>query len=479
MDVIIRAVAAASRFRSAAGGRSDWLLPAGVAAYVVVCTWGQPVPIPGRPVFAAAFAVLVALAVAVYRIRGIPASPTLFVMTFVCIASVLTDVIYAEHIHFPDLGIYLQAGRHLIHGQPVYTQVALTELPRDPTTLPFLYPPPTLLLFGTLAALPGGAAGILFVAMSVGAVLLAARRLGLRPPWSLAIVAWPPVLDGLVSGNVAVPLFAAFVLAPWVGSGLVVAPLFKPYNAIAALWLVRERRFRALATGIAVVIGLSVVALPFTGGFEAWISWLGAIGALTRSEANIPALYGVALARYLPFALVPLIGAPVVLAALRARWTDGLGRLGIATITAQSSIYPHGFIVALPALLTLRAAWFWVAMAALSITISTGPSLGPTLGWPGTWIPVVVVLVSWAVPGLRREAASVGEPWHPVGRTAFPWPDASGGGQLDDPLVAVRGASRAGGPKGPGGGKDDGGPHSSWVRDDPQADPEQHLVQPE
>jgi hypothetical protein len=52
----------------------------------------------------------------------------------------------STHRRFSDLGIYLLAGRHLIHGEPVYAGQALTVLPRDATTLPFLYPPPTLLL---------------------------------------------------------------------------------------------------------------------------------------------------------------------------------------------------------------------------------------------------------------------------------------------------------------------------------------------
>ena len=404
--------------------RAEWLLPAGVAAYLVICTWSQRVPIPGNPVFGLMLAVLTATALGVSVQRGLRPSPRLLLVILVCAACLLTDVIYVEHIRFTDLGIYLLAGHHLIHGDPVYAGQALIVMPRDATALPFLYPPPTLLLFAGLVAFPLHLGGILFVAASMAAVLLAARRLGVVAPWSLAVLAWPPVLDGLVSGNVSVPLFAVFVLAPWVGSGLVVAPLFKPYNAVAALWLFREHRFRAVLVGCAVVAGLCIVTLPLVGGPGAWLDWIGGLRAFAESEANIPALYGAALGRYAPVEIALVAGVAVTIGALRARGVEGLLRLGVATIVLQSSVYSHGFIVSLPALLSLRTAWFWVATAALSITISTGPSLGPDIGWPGTWIPIVLVLASWAVPSLRRDRSTLDDPYHPLGRVSMPWPGA-------------------------------------------------------
>jgi Glycosyltransferase family 87 len=297
-------------------------------------------------------------------------------------------------------------------------------MPRNATTLPFLYPPPTLLLFAVLARLPLHLGGILFVGASIAAVLLAARRLGLAAPWSLLVLAWPPVFDGIMSGNVSVPLFAMFVLAPWVGSGLVVAPLFKPYTAVAALWLLREHRIRAALIGCAVVAGLCILTLPLVGGPGAWLDWIGGLRAFAQSEANIPALYGVGLGRYAPFAIVLVVGVAVIICAIRVRGVEGLGRLGVATIVLQASVYSHGFIVSLPALLSLRSRWFWVATAALSITISTGPSLGSAIGWPGTWIAIVLVVASWAVPSLRRGASTLDDPYHPLGRVALPWPGA-------------------------------------------------------
>lgn len=413
-----------TRRRAAVFKRLSWLLPACVAVYLVVCTWSQPLALPGDPPFPLLLILISAAGVAAAAARKIRVGPLLVTVVLVCAASLLTDFFYFTHIHFSDLEIYLTAGRHVLDGQAVYKAAPLHAMPSSSARLPFLYPPPTLPFFAVLAALPFNLDVILFVIGSVAVVLVASRRLGLSLPWSLLVLAWPPLFDGIMSGNVSVPLFAVFVLAPWYGAGLVVSPLLKPYNAVAALWLVRERRFRAIVIGGAIVAALCLVTLPMVGGLRAWHDWIAGIRAFAQSAANVPVLYGMGLARYLPTLVALAIGAALVWIALLVRGREALARIGIATLVLQPSVYAHGYSVSLPALLSLRSAWFWAAAAPLSITISTGPSIAPGAGWPGAWISIVIVIASWVAPALRRDATCVDEPYHPLGRNLEAWPSA-------------------------------------------------------
>lgn len=397
-----------------------WIQPVAIGAYLVLTTWGQQVgPGAGVP-FRVVFPLVTALVVAVAATR-ISVGPLFVSVALVCTASALTDIAYVLNNHFTDLGIYLTAGRHLLDGQPVYQLTPLTAMPADYTTLPYLYPPPTIALFALLAALPGNLGGILFVAGSIGLLVAGLRMLGLSWAWSIALLLWPPILNGIMSGNVGIAAFALFALGPLFGAGLIIAPLFKSYNAIGSLWLLRERRVRPLVAGLAIVAVICLATLPFVGGPAAWRDWIDALGTFVRSENNVRQLHGIGLARfYLPGIGILAVGAIVTILALRAGGRQGLARLGTATIVAQPTLYIHGFIASLPAILELRSQWLWLAAAALSIA---GPRILPrSLEWPGPWIAIVVILASWALPAMRRVPSEPDEPYHPLGPTGEPWP---------------------------------------------------------
>ncbi len=63
----------------------------------------------------------------------------------------------------------------------------------------------------------------------------------------------------------------------------------------------------------------------------------------------------------------------------------------MATVVASPSLFSHGFLVALPALLGLRPMALWLA---LGIT-----SVAPGLAW---WLAILVVLVATVLPGLQK-----------------------------------------------------------------------------
>jgi hypothetical protein len=386
-------------------GPGGWAIVAILGSYILIATrtWNVPVG-PGfayGPAWIALVVVTVLLASLVAR-RLRPAAPSLRPVEAAAIlaltAMVLTDLTMTYQ-PLRDLGIYLRAGQHYLAGTPVYLQAPMTERPADLTNYPFLYPPLTLPVFGLLSLLPVSMAQALWLGCSLCLALLAFRILGLPPRWLPFVALWPPLFQGLWVGNVAVPALALFALGPWLGAGLVAGAVFKSYTGIAALWLVRERRWSQLSSGVAAIAVLALLTLPIVG-VSAWQAWIEGLRLYQISQENVPVLYGFGLPRFVPLWVFVALAAAAVLAALRATGREGLARLGTATIVASPSLWGHGLLMAVPSMLNLRALWLWLA-----IGITSAPD---GLQW---WCAIALIVASWFVPGLRRPAAAGGGPW--------------------------------------------------------------------
>jgi hypothetical protein len=390
---------------------AGWPLVAGLAAYVLFATrdWNVPEPgaLPFGPLWAAATAAVLGLWVALRR----PPTAVAAMAIGALVAMALTDVSYLATQGLRDLHLYLRAGERFAAGEPVYLDALFTERPDDLADYPFLYPPPTLPLFALLAALPRPLVDALWLAGSVAAAVATLRLFGLGWRWTAALLLWPPFFQGLQVGNVAVPLGLLFALAPWLGAGLVVAAVFKVYSGIAALWLVRERRLRAVAVGVAIVGGWSLLTLPLTG-VDRWAEWWRGLELFRDSQPLLADyLYGFGLPRYVPMVVAIGIAGMVVAASIRARELPGLARLGLATAVASPSLYAHGLIVALPAFLELRSTALWTVLAITSVA--------PGIGW---WAAIALGVAAWFMPLLRRTWEV--EPWHPLDAARRPWPEA-------------------------------------------------------
>jgi hypothetical protein len=392
-----------------------WLLVVAVGGYLAFedAPWRVPMPAgaPTVPILAGVvFLVALATILATGRLE-----PVVVLAAMAIVASLLFDATFFEGAAFRDLGIYLKAGLHFRLGQRVYLDGLVTSLPADPTSYPYLYPPPTLPLAAVLSLLPGWPVTLGWEAGLLAGALAGLRLLGLGWGWSAMLLAWPPFAQGLYVGNVSILVFFLFAAGPWIGGGLLVGGLFKPQGAIAGLWLVRERRWRAVALGLLILVGLVVVTLPLTGP-DQWRAWLDGLTWFSRSQPLVPrTFYGLALAEFVP-AVVALAAAVVVFGlALLGRGRAGLARLGVATVVGSPSLYAHGFTVALPALLDLRALAFWTAIALTSV--------------PGglTWFgALVIVVAAWFLPVLRRSAELRPEgedQLHPLAGQPGPWPD--------------------------------------------------------
>src|SRR6266540_2036864 len=251
------------------------------------------------------------------------------------VGMVLTDVTSFWSQGLRDWHLYLKAGMHFLEGGPVYIHALFTMRPDDLTNYPFLYPPLTLPGFALLSLPPRPVVDAAWLALSAGAAVWALRRFGVGWAWVALFLVWPPFEQGLYVGNVAIPLFGLFVAAPVFGAGLILSALFKLYSGIAALWLLLERRWRDVVIGV----GVLVLALPGRGGLER------------------------------------------------------LWRLGVATIATSPSLYSHGYVVAVPAILRLRAAALWLVMGITSVE--------PGVQW---FYALGLIVASWYVPALRRES---------------------------------------------------------------------------
>lgn len=390
-----------------AGGRSrpepaealGWLAVFGLVGYILVATYDWRIPDRNGTSFGPVWAGISLVGVGLARLVRGRWEPIAMLAVGTAAACLLTDLVQFNGQFLRDLGIYLRAGEHFAAGTPVYLTSILTEAPIDKTTYPFLYPPPTLPILALLAALPRPLIDAGWLIGSAAAAVAGLRLLGLSTRWALIALLWTPFFQGLYVGNVAVPAFALFAAAPWVGAGLLVAAAFKPYSGLAALWLVRERRFRPIVVGFVVLAGVSLATLPLVG-VGAWQDWIEGLRLYALSQPGLAALVAMGLATYLPGPL-PLIAAVAAVGwAWLARGRAGLARFGIATVVASPSLFSHGFLVALPAFLGLRPVALWLAIGITSVA--------PGLGW---WLAVALVVAASVVPALQR---SSGGPWSAV-----------------------------------------------------------------
>ena len=400
-----------------------WAVPAVLATYILAVTNNWNVPVGSGVAYwptwlGLTIAGLTAAVVAARLFRNAEPWPRpLEVAAIVAVAAMILTDLTMTYQPLRDLGIYLKAGHHFLDGTQVYLTAPMTERPADLSNYPFLYPPLTLPLFAVLAELPAPVAQAVWVAGSVSLVLAALRIFGLPWRWTIPAILWPPIFQGLWVGNVAPAALVLFALGPWLGAGLVAGAVFKSYTGIAALWMVKERRWSAVAWGVAGVAGIALLTLPLTG-LDAWRAWLEGLRQYQASQSLVPVLYGFGLPRFVPFWVFAGLACLAIVVALLRPGREGLARLGTATIVASPSLWGHGLLVAIPSMLTLGAPWLWLAIGSTSVPDG--------LQW---WTAIGLIVASWLVPWFRRPiggataVAAVGdEPFHPLRPGTGAWP---------------------------------------------------------
>jgi len=264
-----------------------------------------------------------------------------------------------------DFEIPLRAASHWSSGMQAYPPSAM--LVESGPNLPYLYPPFLLPLLSPIAALPRTAVTDVWLAMCLLCAIWTCRRLGI--PWIAVpfLLAWQPFAEGLITGNVQIFSFAAFVALLYVpGNGPPQQREFRPpqdlMNGIAAagvgvlkttqllpaLYLAR-RRFRAAAMTVAVLAAVVLVMLPLTG-IGIYGDWLAQLRRATDPAWTIG---GVAFGRRVGIPdILPVIAGTAM--ALSVRGRDSAAWLGIALLIATPSVHGYTFLFLLPGLLTIR-----------------------------------------------------------------------------------------------------------------------------
>ncbi|HEY7451581.1 MAG TPA: hypothetical protein VIA02_03565 [Candidatus Limnocylindria bacterium] len=301
-----------------------------------------------------------------------------------------------------DFRTYLASGAEFAAGENPYLSAPLTVLEADPAAAGFLSSPILLPVFAVLAALPYPVAATAWVAMLVACAVAGLRLLGLPWRWAVLLVASPMLFPE--SGNLANVIFLLLCLGPAVGGALVQGAIFKLQAGIPAAWLVRERRWRDLGIGLLALIGLALITLPLVG-LGSWSDYVVGLEMRARSQENLPILYGLSLAQWLPWAAFIGLSAAAVIAGALLAGRRGLSGLGLATIVASPSLWAHGFAAAIPAMLFLDAPLFWLALG---------------IGSTGYWLWVLLIAGVWGI-WRARQALTHDDPLHPLAGRTGPW----------------------------------------------------------
>jgi len=264
-----------------------------------------------------------------------------------------------------DFEIPLRAASRWAAGSQAYPPSAM-QVQSGPD-LPFLYPPFLLPLLAPLAALPRDIVTGTWLILCAACGVWTCRRLAI--PWVAVpfVLAWPPFSEGLITGNVQIWSFAAFVaLLYGPANGALRQRTFVPaqdaLNGVLAvgvgalkvtqllpvLYLARRRR-RAVLVGIGAMAALVIAMLPLTGTVV-YGDWLA---QLYRAADPAWAIGGVGIGRRLGLPdLVPVVLGIVVALSIRGR--DSAAWLGIALLTAMPGVHGYAFLFLLPGLLTVR-----------------------------------------------------------------------------------------------------------------------------
>jgi hypothetical protein len=324
-----------------------------------------------------------------------------------------------------DLEIPLRAAARWAAGGQPYPASAMLE--HSGPDLPYLYPPYLLPLLAPIAGLPRDAVIDLWLAGCLLVSVWTCRRLAI--PWLAVpfVLAWPPFLEGLITGNVQVLAFAAFVAlfyGPADGAprprlfeqtralpnGLLAAAIgaLKVTQLLPLVYLLRRQLRAALVAALALAV-LTIATLPFTGA-AAYGDWLA---QLQRAADPAWGPGGLTIGRSfgIPDPLFIVVGVAI---ALVARGRDSAAWLGIAMLLATTSVHGYTFLFLLPGLLAIRRD-LAIAVAALFL------GSYPDAWWLATGLVAAALLCmphwSWLRARCRRQSAGAISSWPEAGTT--------------------------------------------------------------
>ncbi len=178
----------------------------------------------------------------------------------------------------------------------------------------FGYAPPLAQLATLFHAIPWWVFDFSVTCLLFGTLAWMARR------WTLAWLAFPPVLIELYHGNIHLLLAAAIVLGfrhPWTWSFVL---LSKVTPGIGLLWFAIRREWRAL--GIALGVTGLIAAVSWFANPAAWSAWLGVLAQGAPSDCGTHCI-SIPLVERLPVAVAIVVAGALT----NRRWTVPLAAM--------------------------------------------------------------------------------------------------------------------------------------------------------
>ena len=249
-------------------------------------------------------------------------------------------------LHGTDFGTFYESGLRALHGLSPYPSLAsLPEVADRTSFAPFVYPPLLAFAIIPISILPFAVANMVFFCLSVAAVILALRLLGVRDPVCYAAAFMSaPVLAAPGNGSISAFLLLGVAVAwryrdrTWpVASAVAAVIVAKLFLWPLWLWLVYTRRSAAaaLAAGLGIVATFGAWAVIGFAGLRDYPQLLARLSELTG--VNSYSLYALERAAGMPAAAAQIvmfaIGAVVAWLAVRyARGGQRDARLFMAAI---------------------------------------------------------------------------------------------------------------------------------------------------
>jgi hypothetical protein len=311
-----------------------------------------------------------------------------------------------------DLSIILDATERWLAGGSPYVPGAVT----DPDTfgLPMLQPPYFLVAAAPLTFLPRVAVLVTWILLLAVVAAVAVRRTGVRGWWLAAVLAWPPVAEGVVTGNVQVVSFAAFAALFWAGSrggaevgeggstlrrsrrpmvdGLLGASIIALKVSQVQAWshVLGRRPMAAIAAATCVALGVLITVI--VTGPQLWSDWVAQLSS--ASSAGVVA-WGYSVVGPLDPPLQALLIGASVIAAMMVRGPRAAVIVGLLFVIASPSLRMHGLVYLVPAMLFVRREIAMVGALLISLYL-------PALVWAGIALITGTAIAAIRLEGLRE-----------------------------------------------------------------------------
>lgn len=301
-----------------------------------------------------------------------------------------------------NAGVAILNGHNPFHAGYIAHQAAIMraggtavgETWAHPFSLP-VYPAPADLAVVPLSLLPFWLAGVTVTLLSVAAMVLALRLLGVRDwrCYGLALISWPFVY-GLELGAIG-PVLVLGTAALWrwrdrlwppavALAGVVIAKIF-PFPLAA--WLIITRRYRqaALAAGLGIAITLGAWATLGLAGLTSYPSMLSNLSFIQegRSDSIVAVLLAAGLSVSAAQALALLAGVGLVSLAWRfgraGHQTKAYGLVVMAALTASPIVWDHYLVLLFVpiALLSPGYSQLWLVPLAGPVLLAISAAIVP------------------------------------------------------------------------------------------------------